>query len=66
MKWHALRARFSKRGQSMTDLLPACREVVLQQLDVVSRFFAKAKELVVRHQQGGGEVVRQRDAAQLY
>ena len=67
-KWNEtpVGAGLAQRGEAVADLLPAGGVVMLQQLDVVPHVFGHAEEVVVRHEQRAGEVVGQRDAAELH
>ena len=61
---HALRAGPAQRRQPVADLLEARAEAVAQQLDVVALGARRLQERLVRHEHRGGEVVRERDAAE--
>ena len=64
VKRHALLPRAPQRRQPMADLLEAGAEAPLQKFDVVAEPAGGFQERSVRHQQRGGEVVGERDAAE--
>ncbi len=64
MEGDPLGARAAQRREAVADLLDAGPEAVPQEVDVVAHLLRRLEEAVVRHEDGGREIVGHRDPAQ--